>query len=155
MVFPEKVIGRHLRQARQLLAFCWRDLAERRHLVARLDEGDVVALSGRHHFAGAGSKLVDVELVVGEQHEVLEVAWRRRRIVLQAMQGIVDARRCERGKRQRFADLGVEGAVDDGIVGDGEVGHIEHVAQRTRQRVHQRPFHISPLVEGEVQRDRQ
>jgi hypothetical protein len=50
-------------------------------------------------------ELVDVELVVGEEHEVLEVLGHRARVVAQAVQRVVHARRGEQRQRLGFAGL--------------------------------------------------
>ncbi len=61
--------------------------------VARFDEGDVLAVRVGHGLVAQAHELVDVELVVGEQHEVLEPVRRSAGVVAQAVQRIVDARR--------------------------------------------------------------
>ena len=71
--------------------------------VAGLDEGGVAAAALGHQLARVDAELVDVELVVGEQHEVLEMLRAGRRVVRQPVQRIVDALRGERRQRQRLA----------------------------------------------------
>ena len=73
--------------------------------VARLDEGVVVAAARRagHGLVAEADELVDVELVVGEQHEVLEVLGVGAGVVAQAVQRVVDARRGEQRERLRLA----------------------------------------------------
>src|SRR5262245_23208947 len=72
--------------------------------VARLDEFGIAATAYCHQAPGARAELVDIELVVGEQYEVLKVVWAGGRVVLQAMQRIVDALRGELRQRPRLAD---------------------------------------------------
>jgi hypothetical protein len=70
--------------------------------VARLDEGGVLAgRRGRHQLVAQLDELVDVELVVGEQHEVLEVLGRRAGVVAQPVQRVVHPRRGEQRQRLR------------------------------------------------------
>jgi hypothetical protein len=80
LVGAHQVVGRHLRQARrrgaQLVAGLGQAHAARDH-VAGLDEGDVFAVRLGHLGVAQAHELVDVELVVGEQHEVLEPLGRR------------------------------------------------------------------------------
>ena len=68
----------------------------RRDHIARLDEGHIpIARTIRpgHQCAPEAHELVDVELVIGEQDEVLVVLRRSARIVTQSVQRVIDARR--------------------------------------------------------------
>ena len=137
-----QVIGRHLRHARRRRAFLRRAFAGRRDDVAGLDEGSVAAAALGHQLARMDAELVDVELVVGEQHEVLEMVRAGRRVVRQPVQRIVDALRGERRQRQRLAGHRLERAVGDVVVGAVEVRHVEHVAERPLDAVgHRRRRH--------------
>ena len=100
------------------------------------------------------AELVDVELVVGEQHEVLEMVRAGRRVVRQPVQRIVDPLRGERRQRQRLAGDRLERAVGDVVVGAVEIRHVEHVAQRPLDAVGHGRVDIGAFEEGEVQRDR-
>ena len=75
-------------------------------------------------------ELVDVELVVGEQHEVLEMLGPGTGVVAQAVQRVVDPRRGEQRQRLRLAGRGLVGAVGDAVVHRAEVGQVEQVAQQ-------------------------
>ena len=147
-----QVIGRHLRQPADGARV---RLGSRRRLdVAGLDEGLVAAAAVRHHVARQGAELVDVELVVGEQHEILEMARARGRVVRQAGERIVDALRGEGRQREGLARSGLVGAVGDLVVGRRQVRRVEQVAQRHRQVLRHRRLDMGALVEGEMQRDR-
>ena len=125
-------IGRHLRQARRrrprrgALVAGWRDD------VAGLDEG---GRSRRRRSAISSSahshELVDVELVVGEQHEVLEML--RRWSPCSAAAGAANSR-CAGAVNGASGSgspaPGSNGAVGDVVVGAVEVRHVEDVAQR-------------------------
>jgi hypothetical protein len=77
-------------------------------------------------------ELVDVELVVGEQHEVLEPLGRGAGVVAQAVQRIVHPRRGEQRQRLRLAGR-ARGAVGNAVVHGGQVGQVEHVAHQQRR----------------------
>ena len=153
MALAGEVVGRHLRQAQRQRAD-GRRLAGAGDDVARLDEGVVSAAAGLHQRARMGAELVDVELVVGEQHEVLEEMRAGRRVVRQPVQRIVDALGGEGGERHRLAGRHLEGAVDDVVVGAGQVRHVEQVAQRPLDARGHRRLDIAAFEEGEMQRDR-
>ncbi len=76
------------------------------------------------------TELVDVELVVGEQYEVLKVAWAGGRVVRQAMQRIVDALCSELRQRPRPAHRRFVCAVGDLIVGSVKIWNVEQVSDR-------------------------
>src|SRR5690242_12376477 len=63
--------------------------------VARFDEGEVFAVAALHLLVPQLHEFVDVELVVGEEDEVLEPVRRAARVVAQAVQRVVDAGRSE------------------------------------------------------------
>jgi hypothetical protein len=75
-VGAHQVVGRHLRQARRRapLVAARRQADAARDHVAGLDEGDVFAVRLGHFGVAQADEFVDVELVVGEQHEVLETS---------------------------------------------------------------------------------
>ena len=99
------------------------------------------------------AELVDVEGVVREDHEVLEMVGLGAGVVREPLQRIVDARRGEMGERVGAARRRHEGAVGDLVVGVLEVGDVEQVAQRDRQRVDR--LAVDPLAgrNREVQRN--
>src|SRR3546814_5244015 len=101
----------------------------RRDYIARLATALVVVVLACKRLGRQLAEGVDVELVVGEDDEILEVLGRRRGVVRQAMQRVIDARRGEGRQRQRLAKPGLVSAVHDGIVGDREVRHVEEVAR--------------------------
>ena len=132
---PLQVVGRHLRQVARRLRLRAAGGARRRreHHVARRDEAGIAVLADQ--VAAERDELVDVALVVGEQHEVLEMLGRRAGVVLQAGERIIDALGGEERERPRLAGRRDEGAVGDGIVGGGEVGQREMRLQRAQVRL--------------------
>ena len=154
-----QVVGRHLRQPRRrraqavAAASAARPGAARHH-VARLDEGDVVAVGIGHLLVAQAHELVDVELVVGEQHEVLEPVGRRAGVVAQAVQRVVHARRGEQRQRLRLAGPCLAGAVGDAVVHRAQVRQVEHVAHQRAALGLQRAFDVIVLGEREMHRDR-
>ncbi len=149
-----QVIGRHLRHAGQRRAFVRHRLAGARDDIARLDEGFVAVAALGHQLARQHAELVDVELVVREQHEVLEVVRAGGRIVRQPVQRIVDALRGKRRQRHRLAWQRLVGAVGDVVVGAVEVGHVEQVAKRPVDAVGHRGVDMGSFEEGEMHRNR-
>jgi len=154
------VVGRHLRQARracaELVTRLRRHAGAARHHVAGLDEGDVVLrLRGAGHgLVAEAHELVDVELVVREQHEVLEVLGRRAGVVAQAVQRVIDARRGEQRQRVRLAAARLVRAVGDAVVHRAEVGQVEDVAHQLAPLGAHRALDVVALGEGEVHRNR-
>ena len=147
--------GRHLRHALRRRAG-GNGIAEAgiaRDHVARLDEGLVVRIAARHAFAADARKGFDIELVVGEDHEVLEVLRIGPRVVVEPVQRIVDPGGAEHGERMRRAGRPRQRAVDDRVVHGGEVGRIEQVAQRPVARGNARR-NIDVASIGKVNRDR-
>ena len=82
----------------------------------------------RFHGVAQGDEFVDVELVIGEQHKVLEVHRVCAAVVAQAVQRVVDARRGEQRQRRGLAGGGFVGAVGDAIVHGRQVGQVKHLA---------------------------
>ena len=159
-VGADEVVGRHLRQARrrsaELVAGPRRCARAPLDHVAGLDERFVVAAArrARHRFVAEADELVDVELVVGEEDEVLEVLGVGAGVVAQAMQRVVDARRGEERERMRFAGARDVGAVGDAVVHRAEVGQVEQVAQQQAPLRRQAALDVVVLGEREVDRDR-
>jgi hypothetical protein len=125
-----------------------------RYHVAGLDKGDVLAGRVGHGGVAHGDELVHVELVVREQHEVLEPFGRGAGVVAQALQRIVHARRGEQAQGQRLAGVWRVRAVRDAVVHGGQVGQIEHVAHELAARGAHRAFEVVVLGEAEVHRNR-
>ena len=74
------------------------------------------------------AELVDIEVIIGEDDEVLEMLGIGAGVMAQPEQRIIDARRGEGSERVRAALRRNEGAVGDLVIGEGEVGRIEQVA---------------------------
>ena len=149
----DEVVRRHLRLARRHGARGGRALAASRHAIAGFDEGGVLAVAGGHALAREAAELVDVELVVREQDVVLEVTGGGAGVVHEAVQRVVDALGGERGERPRSAGRRLVGAVDDVVVDVGDVGHVERVAERHRQRLRVLALERGARLEREVQRN--
>ena len=96
--------------------------------IARFDEFGIAVAALRHQVSGVSTELVDVELVVGEQYEVLKVAWAGGRVVRQAMQRIVDTLCSELRQRPRPAHRRFVCAVGDLVVGSVKVWNVEQVS---------------------------
>ena len=98
-------------------------------------------------------EFVDVELVVREQHEILEVLRVGAGVVAQAMQRVVDARRREERERVRLAWLGDEGAVGDAVIHGAEVRQVEQIAQQQAALRTQIALDVVVLGDREMDRD--
>ena len=157
-VGAHQVVGGHLRQPGWLLAECvdgFRGQSRTpRHHVARLDKGDVLAGRVGHGGVAQGDELVHVELVVGEQHEVLEPLGRGAGVVAQALQRVVHARRGEQAQRQRLAGARPVRAIGNAVVHGGQVRQVEHVAHQLAARGAHRAFQMVVLGKAEVHRNR-
>ena len=99
-------------------------------------------------------EFVDVELVIGEQHEVLEPLGRCACVVAQAVQRVVHARRGEQRQRLRLTGGGLPGAVGDAIVHGGQVGQVEHVAHQHAAGLGQRALDVVVLRKREMDGNR-
>ena len=132
-------------------------LSPRDH-ATRLDESGVGAGRVAHCRVAQAHELVDVELVVGEQHEVLEMIGRGAGVVAQPVQRVIHARCGE--QRQRLphlavlAGLGLISAVGNPIVHRGEVGQVEQVPHQQAARRVQRAFEVVVLGQRKMHRDR-
>ena len=103
----------------------WPHPARRAHAGAGLDEGDAARTAGhRHALAADAGEGIHVELVVGEDDEVLEIVRVGTGVVVEQVQRIVDAGGAEQRERRRRARRPRQRAVDDGVVHGGEVGHV-------------------------------
>jgi hypothetical protein len=122
--------------------------------VARLDEGAVLGVALLHQLVTELHELVDVELVVGEEHEVLEVLRVGAGVVAQTAQRVVDARCGEKRQRMRLARMRRVRAVGDAVVHRVQIRQVEHVAQQEAPLGAHRAFDVVVLGEREVHRDR-
>jgi hypothetical protein len=124
--------------------------------ITRFDERGVVVRVGAaaHGFVAQAHELVDIELVVREQHEVLEVLRRCAGVMAQPVQRIVDPRGGEQGQRLGRARGRLEGAVGDAVVHGVEVGQIEAVAHQQAPFGAQIAFDVVVLRKRKVHWDR-
>ena len=80
-----------------------------------------------HQLMAEADELVDIKLVVGEQHEVLEMLVRGAGVMAQSLQRVIDARCGEQGQRTGRAGRRLMGAVGDAVVHRRKVGQVEQV----------------------------
>jgi hypothetical protein len=157
-VGPHQVVGRHLWQARRRRAQVVTRLHGAAHParddVAGLDKGFVVAVGVGHLRVAEPDEFVDVELVVGEEHEVLEVLGRCAGVVAQAVQRIVHARRGEQTQRLGFAGMRLVRAVGNAVVHGCQVGQVEQVAHQQPALVRHVAFEVVVFGQRKVHRDR-
>ena len=132
--FAQQVVGGHLRQARRHHAQRIKRLGGQtgaaRHNVAGLDKGNVVTVRVGHGRVAQAHELINVELVVGEQHEVLEALGRGAGVVAQPLQRVVDARGRKERQRLRLARARLVRAVGNAVVHGAQVGQVEHIAHQ-------------------------
>jgi hypothetical protein len=107
-----------------------------------------------HELVAEADELVDIELIVGEQHEVLEMRRPRAGVVAQPVQRVIHPRRGEQRQRVGFARAGLEGAVGDAVVHRAEVGQVEVVAQQAAALGAEVALQVVVLGQGEMHRDR-
>ena len=131
----DQMKGRHLRHALGGNAgrASARTRVARDH-IAGLDEGVGARLTRGHALAAQAREGVDIELVVREDHEVLEVLRIGAGVVVEPVQRIVDARGAKQGERLGRAGRQLQRAVGDRVVHGGEIGRVEDVAQRPVDR---------------------
>ena len=169
-VGTHQVVGRHLRQARrrgaEVVARLRRQALAARDHVAGFNEGAVVLRPRRrstrrgligsvsHRLVTEPHELVDVELVVREQHEILEMLRRSAGVVTQPVQRVVDPRRGEQRQRLRFARAGFAGAVGDAVVHRVQVGQVETVAHQQTAFGGQVALDVVVVGEREMHRNR-
>ena len=120
-----QVVGGHLRQLgqggpRRLFALAG-------DAVARFHEAFVAA--GVDLLAAELDEFVHIALVVGEQHELLEMLRVGGGVVAQPVQRIVDPLGREQRQRHGAGGPAAAAAVDDGVVGGGQVGQVEMLLQ--------------------------
>ncbi|MCY1209554.1 hypothetical protein D9M72_212090 [compost metagenome] len=133
LVFAHQVIGRHLRQRARARGVVGFRAAQFLHHVAGLDKAGVAAAVAAGHQAPAQlDKLVDIALVVGEQHEALEMLRCRAGVVVQPLQGQVHALGGEQRQRPGLARNRLIGAVGDAVVDAAQLGQHERCLQLAR-----------------------
>ena len=135
LFFALQMIGRHLRKVARRFRLRPAGGARRRRedQIPRRDEARVAVLADL--LAAELDELVDVALIVGEEHEVLEMLRRGAGVVLQPRERIVDALGGEERQRARLAGCRDECAVGDRIVGRRKVGEGEMRLQRAQVRL--------------------
>ena len=134
-VRPLQMVGRHLRQVARRAGLGPAGGAGRggEHDIARRHEAVIAVLADQR--AAEADELVDVALVVGEQHEILEMLGRRAGVVVQPRERIVDALGGEEGERPRLVRSAHQRAVGDGVVGGAEVRQREMRLQAAQVRL--------------------
>ena len=134
-----------------------RAAAARDHIAGR-DEGFEAGLAGLQPLLADLREGIDVELVVGEDDEVLEMLGIGAGVVIEPAQRVVDAGGAKQRQRLGRARLELERAVGDRIVHGGEIRHVERIAQRSRDgRIlagADGGFDVDVAAIGEVDRDR-
>ena len=155
---PYQMVGRHLRQALRVRAL--HESVRRAMLqvvgdhIARFDKRGIAAGRILHGELSQADEFVDVELVIGEQHEVLEISRIGAAVVAQALQRIVHARRGEQRQRLRHAGRGVQRAVGDAVVHGVQVGPVKACLHALALRGREAAFVVGGRVQREMQRNR-
>ncbi len=152
-----EMIGRHLRQARRAGAghrAVGIQPAIGCHQVARLDEGGIALGPVGHHLQPHADEFVDIELIVGEQDEILEMIGAGRRVMLEALHRQIDARGGEQGQRQASRGMARIGPVGNRIVHAGQIRQVEEVAEHRLLAGIQRRLDETFPRQGEMNRDR-
>ena len=106
-----------------------------------------------HHLVAQADELVDVELVVREQHEVLKMLGRGAGVMAHALQRVVDSGRGEQRERMRLARARLKGAVGDAVIHRRQIGQVEDVAHQLATLGAHRALDMFVLGEREVDRD--
>ena len=99
-------------------------------------------------------EFINVELVVGEQQEVLKVVGCGTGVMAQALQRIVHPRRGEQGQWLRLARARFVGAVGNAVVHGRQVGQVKHIAHQLAALRAQTDLHMVLLGKREMHRDR-
>ena len=126
--------------------------------VPRADEGLGADLARSQTLVAQLHERIDVELIIREDHEVLEMLRIRAGVVIEPAQRIIDARRAEQG--QRFGRTGreLQGVIGDRVVNRSQVRHIEMIAQGSRNARlaagRGRGLNVDIPTIGEMNRDR-
>ncbi|MNN40361.1 hypothetical protein D3C81_1544320 [compost metagenome] len=133
LVLAHQVVSRHLRQRARAGGVFGLGAAEVLHHVAGLDEAGVAtAVAAAHQRTAQRDELIDIALVVGKQHEALEMLRRRAGVVVQPLQRQVHALGREQRQRPGLARDWLVGAVGDAIVDAAELGQHERGLQLAR-----------------------
>ena len=122
--------------------------------MSRADELGIARIWVSQRAPGKGLKLIDVELIVREHHEVLEMLGRGRGVMLEPGKRVIDTLRGE--GRQRAAAIGVRpgGAVYDIVVRRIQIRHIEDIAQGIVQHPFLRDIQGAARCDCEMHRHR-
>ena len=150
-VRPFQVIGRHLRQLRQ-----GRDRAIGRgdfHIPGRDETGVALRRIGQH-LPRDLLEFVDVELIVGEEHMVLEMLRACRGVMREPGERVIHPLRGEGRQMPGPIRVRLRRAIHDIVVHAFKRGHVEDIAQGNRQRAFLRDRHLGLTGDGEMHRDR-
>ena len=93
--------------------------------VAGFDKGIGAGLTFRHLLAAPLRKDIHVELVVCEDHEVLEVLRIRAGVVVKPVQRIIDTRSAEQSQWLGRTGWQLKRSIGDGVVHGGKIGCVE------------------------------
>src|SRR5690606_14541111 len=107
----------------------------------------------RKNSAGPLTELVNVKLVVGEQHKVLKIAGCRRRVMLKPVQGVIDPWRRERSQGFGLTAPAPPCAIHDSVVSQSQIGHIKMIAQYIAQIGGVVSRYVLAFLKGKVQRN--
>ena len=156
-VGAHQVVGRHLRQTRrrgaQAIDGLWCQTRAAGHHVAGLDKSDVLAVCLGHFGVAQANELVDIKLVVGEQHIVLEPLGCRAGVVAQAVQRVVNARCGKQRQGQRATGLWVPGAIGNAVIHGGQVWQVKDLAHHLAAFRAQAAFNVVVVCERKVNRN--
>ena len=124
------MIGGHLRGARGRGAACFAPEAFiAGDGIARFDKIIVIGMAVLHIAFGQTAEFINIELVIGKNHKILEIFRSGRGVMVEPVQGIINARRGEGGQRIGASLRGDQGAVGNFIVGVGQIGSVKQIAQ--------------------------
>ena len=99
--------------------------------IAGLDERVGARAARAHVLVAQAPEDIYIELVVREDHKVLEVLRIGASVMEKPVQGIVDARSTEQRKRRGCAGTPLYRAVGDRVVHGGKIRGVEQVAHRS------------------------
>ena len=137
------------------LAWCFQVI--RRHLRSvtarrRRDELSIGAVRVSDTFFGHLLKAVDIELVVREQHEILEMRAVGPGIVTQSMQGIINPRSGEEGQRAGWRAAEIDLSVNQFIIHRAQIRRIEQAGEFFDLRQIKRAFDVQAFRKSEMDR---
>src|SRR5690606_8792335 len=133
MVRLFQMIGGHLGQAGQRHAFGGRRLSRARDDIARLDEFAITLAAIRHLLTRERTELVYIELVIGEEHEILEVLRAGGCVMRKPVQRVVDPLGREHGQGPRLAEPQFQRSIGNVIVRAVQIRYVEQIADRDRK----------------------